>query len=88
MASATQSEQEKAKKRGLEKTASFKKLGNLRVPKALAAIARVAALANTKSYTYDNAQRDKIIADLEKATGAVRSAFMAPDAKKSADYGL
>lgn len=83
------SEQEKAAERGAKKVAAFKKLGNKRMPRALEAIARVAALGNKRSYTYDDKQRDKIIADLEAAVGKVRTAFNTnTGSDTSGNYGL
>lgn len=82
------STQEKAAARGAAKSAAFKKLGTKRVPKALDAIARIAALANQRSYTYDNSQRDKIFSAIDSAVAKLKAAFTDPTAAAKDAFNL
>lgn len=80
--------QEKAAERGKKKVDAFKKLGVKRVPKAVDAITRVTALANTRSYSYDNSQREKIFNAIDSAVAKMKQAFTDPVAAAKNDFAL
>lgn len=88
MATAQKSNQEKAKASGEKKVAAFKKLATKRTNTALDKIARILPLSNTRSYTFDKAQTDKIVSALEAEVAKVKAAFASPTAAKSSNFSL
>ncbi len=86
MASAKKSAQEISAERSAQKVAAFKKLATARTSRALDAIVKLIPLTNTKAYTYDNGQRDKILAALKSAVAKVEAGFASPAAAKSNDF--
>lgn len=88
MASSKKSNQEVNAERAAKKVAAFKKLATKRTNTALDKISRLAPLANTRSYTYDKAQADKIVAALEAEVAKVKTAFASPTAAKATGFSL
>lgn len=85
---AAKSGQEKAVDKSAEKVERFKKLAVKRMTRVLSGLEGVAALSNPRSYTYDNAQRDKIIAALRGAVDKVAASFNNPKAAGKSDFAL
>jgi hypothetical protein len=88
MASKVESKQETAAKDGADKVAKFKELGEKRVAKAVKSLEHVAALANPKSYTYDNRQKEVILNALTNAMQNVKDSFDGKAKKNAASLGL
>jgi hypothetical protein len=61
------------------KAERFKKAGQIRVPRAAAALEAVKPLGNRKSYVYTDEQAKKIVDTLEKKMAEIRSAFAGDD---------
>lgn len=70
-----QSPQEKKVKQSRDKAAKFKELATKRTNKALRSIEGIGALSNRNSYTYDDAQVQKVFAALDSAVTAAKKAF-------------
>jgi pantothenate synthetase len=66
---------EKKLQNGMKKTERFHKLAVKRMTKTLKAIDNVAALGNRRSYTYTDAEAQKIIAALQARVEHVVKAF-------------
>ena len=81
-----QSEQEKRAARAALKVANFNKLAPKRMTKALKALDQVARLGNRNSYTYDDAQKQKIFAALASAVQGIQSAFEKTEGAKPAGF--
>lgn len=81
MAKSTKSPQEQKVERSKAKSAKFLELASKRMTRALKAIEVIGNLANRNSYTYDDAQSNKMVAALAEAVKAVQQKFAAPAGK-------
>ena len=75
VAKSAMSPAEKKLANGVKKTERFKKLAVKRVNKSLKALDGIAALGNRRSYTYTDAEAQRIIAALQSRLEAVTKAF-------------